>query len=245
MLKRTPQTNGGKNFHAIIALIDSEKGRSSMGLILSLVVIIAAVKLPWYSSEQAQGWRITTQRDQIEIMSEPEEIIEKQDIEGGIVTVFDNGIPEEEEAAQQGEEEVPVEEPGEDEDALPEAQKIERIDVNPILEFVDQSPTIVGGLSSLYLNIDYPKEARDEGIQGLTVLMFVVEKDGSTSNIEVMKSLHPACDSAAIAAVQETRFKPGVQDGSTVRVKMRLPVRFKLVERNERYVADSLRANPS
>ena len=64
----------------------------------------------------------------------------------------------------------------------------------------------------------------------LVVLAFVVELDGSLSELEVLQSLHPLCDSAAVNALRKTRFIPGRQNGRVVRVRMRLPVRFRLVD---------------
>ena len=198
----------------------------AVGYVLSLLVVITAFNIPWHQNEEGIAWRISSFRDHIVVRPQPEELIEQQDIEGAVVTVIEKPVEEEEPV----EEAAEVEEKGTDnEEPLPEVQPIERVAVKPILEFVEQSPTIIGGLSSLYLNIDYPQVARDAGIQGLAVLMFVVEEDGTTSNIEVIRSLHPACDSAAVAAVRKTRFIPGKQEGKEVRVKMRLPIRFKLI----------------
>ena len=227
-------------------ILDIEPLRLSVSLILALSVVLVVVKLPWRPGDTGINWHVINRFEQISLVAQPEEIVEKEEIKGGVVTKFDQASPEEEEAAEDVDE-VKGAALTEDEPApIPDLAKLERIESSPVLEFVDQSPTIIGGLSSLYLNIDYPLEARDQGIQGLTVLMFIVEKDGSTSDVEVIKSLHPACDSAAVAAVSRTLFKPGVQDGKEVRVKMRLPIRFKLVKRNERYntPGDTLR-NPS
>ena len=224
------------------SLLDVDVFRVPLSLILSLVVVLVAVKVPWESGQTGINWQIQNRVDRIALVPQQEEIVEQNEMEGGIIAVFDTAPPEVEEKVEDEEVGDATLDENEAEEPIPELPKIERIDSSPILEFVDQSPSIVGGLSALYLNIDYPLAARDNGIQGLTVLMFVVEKDGSTSNIEVIKSLHPACDSAAVAAVSETRFKPGVQNGQEVRVKMRLPIRFRLVKRSERYVnsADSL-----
>ena len=233
-----------KRYSGGFSFLDNESLRTSISLLLSIVVVIAFVKIPWSWKSDGVSWRSLGDGEVINFVPPPEEIIEPDDIEGGIITTFDEAPPEEEEKTEI------EEEPDEDEgDVLEEepdelVNRMDRIELSPVLEFVDQSPSIIGGLSSLYLNIDYPLEARDKGIQGLTVLMFVVEKDGSTSNIEVIKSLHPACDSAAVVAVRETRFNPGMQDGEEVRVKMRLPVRFKLVNRNQRYTAPDSTGKP-
>lgn len=90
-------------------------------------------------------------------------------------------------------------------------------------------PHVRGGVGTLYLAIGYPEPARRAGIEGQLVLDFIVERDGSTSHVQVVESLHPLCDSAAAAALREVRFVPGRQNGEPVRVHMRLPVRFRLI----------------
>lgn len=97
------------------------------------------------------------------------------------------------------------------------------------LHTLDRRPRAIGGIGGLYLKIDYPTAARRDSIQGRLVLHFIVEEDGSTSHVRVTQSLHPLCDSAAVAAVRRTRFLPGRRGGETVRVPLSLPVRFKLV----------------
>ena len=120
---------------------------------------------------------------------------------------------------------------------LPELKKLA-----PILEFAEQAPALVGGLGSLYLHIRYPQAAIDEGIQGQLILRFVVEPDGRTTEIVVEKSLHPLCDSAAVRALREVAFRPGRQDGEAARVRMRLPVRFRIVDAGGQPLPDSLLA---
>lgn len=98
------------------------------------------------------------------------------------------------------------------------------------LRSVKQLPEIKGGIGRYYLNIEYPPEAVEAGIQGRLLLGFVVNEDGSASHIRVLESLHPLCDSAAVRALRRTQFVPGRQDGEKVPVHMRLPVRFTLVD---------------
>ena len=101
----------------------------------------------------------------------------------------------------------------------------------PALDFAERMPDIAGGIGAFYIHIDYPEQARIRGIEGRLVLLFVVETDGATNEIEVFKSLHPLCDSAAVQALRKTAFIPGQHNGRSVRVRMRLPVRFQLLDR--------------
>lgn len=99
-----------------------------------------------------------------------------------------------------------------------------------VLDTAQRMPEIVGGIGSYYIHIEYPEEAMEAGIEGRLVLSFVVESNGHTTEVEVIERLHPACDSAAVRALRRTRFVPGRQNGDTVPVRMRLPVRFELIE---------------
>jgi TonB family protein len=102
----------------------------------------------------------------------------------------------------------------------------------------NDQPQIVGGMGSLYLNINYPAEARQKGIEGRLTLEFVVETDGTVSNIQVAKSLHPLCDSAAVKGLRSVEFVPAKYNGKVVPVRMELPIRFQL-----KAVSASMRTN--
>lgn len=110
---------------------------------------------------------------------------------------------------------------------------LQKLKLTPALEFAERMPNIAGGLGSYYIHIDYPREAIEKGIEGRLILVFTVEHDGSASEISVLQSLHPLCDSAAVQALRKTRFVPGRQDDEVVRVRMRLPVRFRLIQPSE------------
>ncbi len=113
------------------------------------------------------------------------------------------------------------------------ARPLERLSGRLIFDAADNMPSIVGGLGAYYIHIEYPEEAVRAGIEGRLLLSFVVETDGRTTGVEVIHALHPACDSAAVRALRKTRFVPGRLDGEVVPVRMRLPVRFRIVERDE------------
>jgi len=90
-------------------------------------------------------------------------------------------------------------------------------------------PRIVGGMQQLYLNVKYPKVAQEQHIQGRVILNFVVHETGRVSDINILRSLHPLCDSAVVRAVRETTFVPAEENGKRVAVRMALPVRFQLL----------------
>ncbi len=106
---------------------------------------------------------------------------------------------------------------------------LRRVQGRRIFDSAHRMPEIIGGIGSYYIHIEYPEEAMQAGVEGRLVLSFVVETSGHTTSVEVVETLHPACDSAAVRALRQTRFVPGRQNGDVVPVRMRLPVRFKLV----------------
>lgn len=102
-----------------------------------------------------------------------------------------------------------------------------------VYDVVEEMPQFPGGPSALfdYLaeSIKYPEVAEENGIQGRVILTFVIEEDGSISNISIVKSVDPALDAEAIRVVASMpRWIPGKQQGSSVRVKYTVPVTFRL-----------------
>ena len=101
-----------------------------------------------------------------------------------------------------------------------------------IFEVVEQMPHFPGGLSAMtrYINenLRYPEEAEQDDVVGRAVVSFVVEPDGTLSNIKILHSLAPAFDRMALLVVQGMpRWVPGKQDGKPVRVRYNVPVSFR------------------
>jgi len=102
-----------------------------------------------------------------------------------------------------------------------------------VFDVVEQMPSFPGGPSALmqYLssNIKYPVVAEENGVQGRVVCTFVVERDGSITDVRVIKSVDPSLDKEAVRVVKGMpRWIPGKQNGSAVRVKYTVPVTFRL-----------------
>lgn len=98
---------------------------------------------------------------------------------------------------------------------------------------VEQMPEFPGGMKELmtYLkdNIKYPKAAQDKKVQGRVIVQFVVEKDGTPTEFNVIRSVDPTLDAEALRVMKEMpKWKPGMQKGQAVRVKYTVPVSFKL-----------------
>lgn len=97
---------------------------------------------------------------------------------------------------------------------------------------VEQMPCFPGGQSAMnsYLsnNLRYPEKTANEGIQRV-IVAFIVEKDGSISNVEIERSVERNLDDEALRVVKNMpKWTPGKQNGSEVRVKMVIPITFRI-----------------
>ena len=102
-----------------------------------------------------------------------------------------------------------------------------------VFDVVEVMPQFPGGqiamLQYLMKNIKYPEQAVKEGIQGRVTVRFIVEKDGSISDVKPILSVHPLLNKEAVRVVKSMpKWTPGKQNGKPVRVRFNLPVMFKL-----------------
>ena len=102
-----------------------------------------------------------------------------------------------------------------------------------VFDVVEVMPQFPGGqiamLQYLMKNIKYPEQAMKEGIQGRVTVRFIVEKDGSISDVKPVLSVHPLLNKEAVRVVESMpKWTPGKQNGKPVRVRFNLPVMFKL-----------------
>ena len=116
--------------------------------------------------------------------------------------------------------------------AAPEPPK-HVVEETKIFTVVEQMPMFPGGDAALmgYLrdNMHYPTVAAENGVQGRVVVGFVVERDGSITDVNVLRSVDPSLDREAMRVVKGMpKWTPGKQNGSAVRVKYQVPVTFRL-----------------
>lgn len=102
-----------------------------------------------------------------------------------------------------------------------------------VFDVVEVMPQFPGGqiamLQYIMKNIKYPEQAMKEGIQGRVTVRFIVEKDGSISDVKPILSVHPLLNKEAVRVVESMpKWTPGKQNGKPVRVRYNLPVMFKL-----------------
>ncbi|MDR1951151.1 MAG: energy transducer TonB, partial [Bacteroidales bacterium] len=109
----------------------------------------------------------------------------------------------------------------------------EEAEETQIFQVVEDNPEYPGGeaarMKFLSDNIKYPAIARESGIQGTIYITFVVERDGSITDVQVMRGIGGGCDEEAIRVVKAMpRWNPGKQRGRAVRVQFMMPIRFTL-----------------
>jgi protein TonB len=110
-------------------------------------------------------------------------------------------------------------------------------DPNKIFASVENLPEFPGGMEGfskfLSKTIHYPAVDRENGTQGRVILTFVVERDGSLTDIKVSRSLSQGTDQEAIRALKSSpKWRPGIQNGRPVRVQYSVPVSYTLAGDN-------------
>lgn len=109
----------------------------------------------------------------------------------------------------------------------------EEIEEEQIFLVVENMPEFPGGESGMYnfinKNIEYPRMAKESGISGRVFITFVVEKDGSVTDVQILRGIGGGCDEEAVRVIKKMpRWSPGKQRGKPVRVQYRMPIKFTL-----------------
>ena len=115
----------------------------------------------------------------------------------------------------------------------PEVGEVENSDFVDVYTIVEQMPEFPGGSEKLMefviSNTQYPQEAKEKGVQGKVFVSFIVEKDGSVGEVELLRGIGFGCDEEAMRVVESLpKWIPGKQNGEAVRVRYQIPVFFNL-----------------
>jgi len=99
---------------------------------------------------------------------------------------------------------------------------------------VDEYPEFAGGMKAwakyMERNLKYPYRAQEEGVQGKVFVSFVVEKDGSITDVQVLKGIGFGCDEEAVKVIRKSPlWKAGKNKGVPVRVRYNMPINFNLM----------------
>jgi len=204
-----------------------------IGLIVALLVVFAAFEYKSYD-------KITVDLTARAVDDTPEEIIPitEQKVKPPPppppkqvtkITIVEDDVEVEDEI----EIDVEADDETEMEEYIPPEDDDEEIVEAEIFTVVEAMPEFPGGMAKLmgYLssNIKYPPFAKETNIQGRVFINFVVEPNGSISNVKVLRGIGGGCDEEAIRVVESMpNWKPGMQRGKPVRVSYNLPVKFTL-----------------
>jgi protein TonB len=165
----------------------------------------------------------------------PEALVEKVKFTAPVVvedTTIETGLATQDDLSAKVNTDVPTEEV--EVEIKEEAPKVIETPVQAeIFTVVEEQPGYPGGeearISFLQSNIKYPQEAKELGIQGKVFVTFVVEVDGSISDVRVLRGIGGGCDDEAIRVVKSMpKWIPGKQRGVPVRVQFNLPIKFTL-----------------
>lgn len=204
----------------------------NLGLTISLAITIVAFE--WKSYDDAGMVDLGQVQDDFEDILEippteqppppppkvqlPEivEIPDEEEIEEEIEVELDVEVTEETVVEEIVFEEAPVEE-----------------EVEEVFTIVENQPEFPGGMPAFYKfvgdNMKYPSQARRMGIEGRVFVQFVVDKDGTVTEVKSVKGIGAGCDEEAERVLRMSpKFKPGKQRGRSVKVRMVLPIIFRL-----------------
>ncbi len=101
-------------------------------------------------------------------------------------------------------------------------------DTAEVLTMAEVMPEIVGGLKEVYKNIDYPRQASLNNVEGRVFIRFIVDEKGNVQKPEVLKDIGAGCGDAAIKGIKKVKFTPAKNGGQPVSVYFTLPVTFKI-----------------
>lgn len=203
----------------------------NIGLVISLALVLFAFEFKSYDDGSLMA--LSAVNDDFEEMTEippteqppppPPKIQQPEIIE----------VPDEEEIEEEIEVDLDIEMTDETviEEAIFEEQEEEVAD--EIFVIVEKMPTYPGGVQAFYKYVKkkmkYPSQARRMGIEGKVFVQFVVGKDGVISEVKVIRGVGAGCDEEAIRVIKSSpRWSPGKQRGKAVKVRMVLPITFKL-----------------
>jgi protein TonB len=205
-----------------------------IGSIIALLVVIAAFQADWSPDQEYQ---VNLQDQEVVEMEEIQQT--EQNTEPppppqppAPVEAPNNAVIEQEnidfDASLDMNEELDVSEqpPPSDE---PEQESEEEKEPE-IFVAVEQSPDC-GGIESLQKKVTYPEFARQTGIQGRVIVQFVVNEEGTVTNPKILQGAHTLLNEEAIRAVQQLECTAGKQRGTPVKVRMTMPVSFRLKSR--------------
>ena len=217
--------------------VDQEKNKSiffQLGLVISLTVIFFGFNYKKYD-KQNNDWEqlVVTQvtEEEIEITKQEEPKQQPQQVSTTVLQIVEDDVvvnddldinAEDDQNSTVGDYVAPIE--------TDDEPKFEEQEIFTIVEETAEFP---GGEEGLFKflsdNVKYPTMARESNVSGTVFVTFVVEPDGSVSNVKLLRGIGGGCDEEAMRVVKQMpRWKAGKQRGRPVRQQYNLPIKFTL-----------------
>ena len=224
-IKKSPRAN----------LEDKKLTFTLVGLVMALLIVLIVINHKSYDKQNLDAFA-----RQVEVMEEEMVEITKQEqpkpqIQAPKPQVTQIQVVDNEAEVEDLDINAEVDQNEVIEEYVYEAPEIEEeeIEEEEVFKSVEEQPEFPGGTAKLleYVqkNLKYPMMARESDIQGRVFVGFIVEKDGSITNVQVLRGIGGGCDEEAVRVVQSLpKFKPGKQRGNPVRVQYTLPIVFRL-----------------
>ncbi len=221
----------------------------TIALLIGIFIIVAVITYPVIASYVNKNRMIAEDKSvETEILNMPKEdqppppppppppeaLEQKVKFTAPVVVndTVEEGLATQDELANKPSTELP---PPEEEIKIEETKTevIEQAAPAEIFTVVEEQPAFPGGeearIKFLQDNIKYPEEAKELGVQGKVFVTFVVEVDGSITDVKVLRGIGAGCDEEAIRVVKSMpKWVPGKQRGVPVRVQFNLPIKFTL-----------------
>ena len=224
------------------------KKHVTVAMIITLILLIVAVAYPVIASYISKSRIIKEEKSvETEILNAPKEDLPpppppppppeamaekvKFTVPKVVEDTVETGLATQDDLSTKGNTEAPPEEEIKIEEV--KEQVIQQEAPKEIFTVVEEQPGYPGGdearIKFLQDNIKYPEEAKELGVQGKVFVTFVVEVDGSITDVRVLRGIGAGCDEEAVRVVKSMpRWVPGKQRGQPVRVQFNLPIKFTL-----------------
>ncbi len=224
------------------------KKHVTVSMIIALIILIGAVAYPVIASYISKSRIIKEEKSvETEILNAPKEDLPpppppppppeamaekvKFTVPKVVEDTVETGLATQDDLSTKGNTEAPPEEEIKIEEV--KEQVIQQEAPKEIFTVVEEQPFYPGGdearIKFLQDNIKYPEEAKELGVSGKVFVTFVVEVDGSITDVKVLRGIGAGCDEEAVRVVKSMpRWVPGKQRGQPVRVQFNLPIKFTL-----------------
>ncbi|WP_448518217.1 energy transducer TonB [Rhodoflexus sp.] len=208
----------------------------SIGLAISLGIVLTAFE--WKTYDEGKVTSLGSLQDVAEEVMEIPPTEQKPPPPPKIIAPEIVEVPDEEDIKQDLEVDLSVEV---NQNTVVQKQEVVKVEAPPVKEeeveeiftIVEEGAEPIGGMEAFlkYVskNLKYPAQARRMGVEGKVFVQFVVDRDGSITDVKVVKGIGAGCDEEAVRVIENApKWKPGKQRGRPVKQRIVLPISFKL-----------------